>query len=218
MAAPNPVRRASPPSPAAMPAIDSSRCSTCAAACRYARTLKAFSPLISSRSAIRSRVRTTSSLLTMATTLESSTGLCASSTDESHCYTRATVLALDDVRILDLSRLLPGAFCTLLLADCGADVIKVEDTDSGDYLRWMPPMAGEYSALFAPYNRNKRSIKLNLKTDGGRDAFMRLVRDADVVVESFRPGVMARLGLDYEALRAVNPGIILGSISGYGQD
>ena len=128
------------------------------------------------------------------------------------------MLALDDVRILDLTRLLPGPFCTLLLADCGADVIKVEDTESGDYLRWMPPLSGEESAMFAPLNRNKRSIRLNLKNPAGREAFLRLAGAADVVVESFRPGVMERLGIGYATLRGVNPRLILCSISGYGQD
>jgi alpha-methylacyl-CoA racemase len=126
--------------------------------------------------------------------------------------------ALDDVRVLDLSRLLPGPFCTLLLADLGADVIKVEDTESGDYLRWVPPLAGEYSAMFHPLNRNKRSVALNLKTESGRGAFLRLVDTADVIVESFRPGVMDRLQLGWDMLHQRNPAVILCSISGYGQD
>jgi alpha-methylacyl-CoA racemase len=126
--------------------------------------------------------------------------------------------ALDDVRVLDLSRLLPGPFCTLLLADLGADVIKVEDTESGDYLRWVPPLAGEYSAMFHPLNRNKRSVALNLKTDPGREAFLRLVDTADVIVESFRPGVMDRLQLGWDVIHQRNPAVILCSISGYGQD
>lgn len=134
------------------------------------------------------------------------------------CYTRATMAALSDVRILDLSRLLPGAFCSLLLADIGADVIKVEDTESGDYLRWMPPMVDEYSAMFHALNRNKRSVALNLKSDAGRDAFLHLVATADVVLESFRPGVLQRLRLDYATLAERNPGVVLCSISGYGQD
>ena len=126
--------------------------------------------------------------------------------------------ALQDVRVLDLTRLLPGPFCTLLLADLGADVIKVEDTDGGDYLRWTPPLVGEYSAMFHPLNRNKRSVALNLKTDAGRDAFLRLVAGADVVVETFRPGVMDRLGVGYVTLHERNPRVVVCSISGYGQD
>jgi len=128
------------------------------------------------------------------------------------------MLALDDVRILDLSRLLPGPFCTLLLADLGADVIKVEDADGGDYLRWMPPLSGDYSALFHQLNRNKRSVVLNLKNALGREAFLRMVEASDVVVESFRPGVMERLGVGYETLRERNQRIVLCSITGYGQD
>lgn len=126
--------------------------------------------------------------------------------------------ALDDVRVLDLSRLLPGPFATLLLADLGADVIKIEDTESGDYLRWMPPMAGEYSSMFHALNRNKRSVALNLRDQTGRAAFLALVDTADVVLESFRPGVLDRLGLGYDVLAARNPRVILCSLSGYGQD
>jgi alpha-methylacyl-CoA racemase len=130
---------------------------------------------------------------------------------------------LDGVRVLDLSRLLPGGFCSLLLADFGADVVKVEDTGMGDYVRWaLPAYEGAEpsaaSALFLALNRNKRSIRIDLKRPEGRDLLLRLVRDADVVLESFRPGVLDRLGVGYEALRASNPGIVLCSISGYGQD
>ena len=128
------------------------------------------------------------------------------------------MMALSDVRILDLTRLLPGAFCTLMLADLGADVIKVEDTETGDYLRWTPPLVDEYSAMFHALNRNKRSVALNLKNEAGRDAFLELVSTADVVLESFRPGVLDRLGLGYDTLATRNPRIVLCSISGYGQD
>jgi len=113
--------------------------------------------------------------------------------------------ALDDVRVLDLTRLLPGPFCTLLLADFGADVIKVEDTGGGDYMRWMPPLVDEYSAMFHPLNRNKRSLAIDLKNPLGREAFLRLAETADVVVESFRPGVMDRLGIGIAALHVTNP-------------
>jgi crotonobetainyl-CoA:carnitine CoA-transferase CaiB-like acyl-CoA transferase len=134
--------------------------------------------------------------------------------------------ALEGVRVLDLTRLLPGGFCTLLLADLGADVLKVEDTGTGDYIRWMPPYYGAEeqqrqgvaSAYFLALNRNKRSMRLNLKDERGRDVLLRLVQDYDVVVESFRPGVMDRLGVGYEALRARNPRVIYCPISGYGQD
>jgi alpha-methylacyl-CoA racemase len=132
-------------------------------------------------------------------------------------------LPLEGIRVLDLSRLLPGGFCSLLLADFGADVIKVEDTGMGDYIRWSPPYYdgahdSAKSALFLSLNRNKRSIRLNLKQEPAREALLALVRDADVVLESFRPGVLDRLGVGYEKMRAVNPGIVYCAISGYGQD
>jgi alpha-methylacyl-CoA racemase len=130
--------------------------------------------------------------------------------------------ALAGIRVLDLSRLLPGGFCSLLLADFGADVIKVEDTGMGDYIRWSPPYyEGAHdsakSALFLSLNRNKRSIRLDLKSDGGREALLALVRQSDVVLESFRPGVLDRLGVGYERMREENPGIVYCAISGYGQ-
>jgi crotonobetainyl-CoA:carnitine CoA-transferase CaiB-like acyl-CoA transferase len=132
-------------------------------------------------------------------------------------------LPLEGIRVLDLSRLLPGGFCSLLLADFGADVLKVEDTGMGDYIRWSPPYyEGAHdsakSALFLSLNRNKRSIRLDLKSDGGREALLALVRDADVVLESFRPGVLDRLGVGYERMREENPRIVYCAISGYGQD
>ena len=127
--------------------------------------------------------------------------------------------ALSDIRVLDLSRLLPGPYCSMLLGDLGADVIKVEDPSGGDYLRWMPPVDDDgTSALFAPLNRNKRSIILDLKEAAGQEAFLRLVESADVVIESFRPGVIDRLGIGWELVHARNSRTILCSISGYGQD
>src|SRR5271154_4737168 len=106
-------------------------------------------------------------------------------------------LPLEGIKVLDLSRLLPGGFCSLLLADFGADVLKVEDTGMGDYIRLSPPYVdgaddSAKSALFLSLNRNKRSIRLDLKSEGGRDALLRLVRGYDVVLESFRPGVLDR--------------------------
>jgi alpha-methylacyl-CoA racemase len=132
---------------------------------------------------------------------------------------------LDGVRILDLSRLLPGGFCSLLLADAGADVIKVEDTGMGDYVRWSPPYhgtdehqgLGTRSALYLALNRGKRSVRLQLKSDGGREALLKLAEEADVVLESFRPGVLDRLGCGYDALRERNPRIVYCAITGYGQ-
>src|SRR3954471_9136824 len=132
-------------------------------------------------------------------------------------------LQLEGIRVLALSRLLPGPFCSLLFADFGADVIKVEDTALGDYMRWAPPGydgADETarSAMFLALNRNKRSVRVNLKDKRGRAVFLALAREADVVLESFRPGVLDRLRCGYEALRAVNPGLVYCAISGYGQD
>jgi alpha-methylacyl-CoA racemase len=125
--------------------------------------------------------------------------------------------------VLDLSRLLPGGFCTLLLADLGAEVLKVEDTGMGDYVRWATPKYegaddSAASALFLALNRGKRSIRLNLKEERGREVLLRLVREYDVLIESFRPGVMDRLGVGYERLRGENPGLVYCAITGYGQD
>ncbi len=125
---------------------------------------------------------------------------------------------LSHLTILDLTRLLPGGYCTLLLADLGADVIKVEEPGKGDYIRWMPPMAGGVSAGHLALNRGKRSITLNLKSPEGVEVLKRLVRDADVVIESFRPGVMTRLGVGYEQLAEHNARLIYCAITGYGQD
>jgi alpha-methylacyl-CoA racemase len=131
-------------------------------------------------------------------------------------------LPLAGIRVLDLSRLLPGGFCSLLLADFGAEVLKVEDTGMGDYIRWSPPYVegaeqSAKSALFLALNRNKRSIRIDLKREEGRDVLLRLVAEHDVVLESFRPGVLDRLGVGYERMREVNPGIVYCAISGYGQ-
>jgi alpha-methylacyl-CoA racemase len=132
-------------------------------------------------------------------------------------------LPLEGVKVLDLSRLLPGGFCSLLLADFGAEVLKVEDTAAGDYIRWAPPYydgaeQSARSALFLALNRNKRSIRIDLKQPAGQEVLLRLVRDYDVVLESFRPGVLDRLGVGYERMREENPGIVYCAISGYGQD
>lgn len=130
-----------------------------------------------------------------------------------------TALPLEGVRVLDLSRLLPGPYATLVLADLGADVVKVEDpSGGGDWIRWMPPLVAEASGAYHALNRNKRSIALDVRKREGAAALLRLARGADVVVESFRPGVMDRLGLGWAALRAANPRVVLCSISGYGQD
>jgi alpha-methylacyl-CoA racemase len=132
-------------------------------------------------------------------------------------------LPLEGVRVLDLSRLLPGGFCSLLLADFGAEVVKVEDTGMGDYVRWAAPAyegaePSAASALFLALNRGKRSIRIDLKTEAGREVLLRLARDADVLLESFRPGVLDRLGAGWERLREENPRLVYCAITGYGQD
>jgi crotonobetainyl-CoA:carnitine CoA-transferase CaiB-like acyl-CoA transferase len=132
-------------------------------------------------------------------------------------------LPLKGLRVLDLTRLLPGGFCSLLLSDFGADVIKVEDTGPGDYVRWAPPYyegADETarSALFMALNRGKRSIRVDLKSEGGKDVLLRLARETDVLLESFRPGVLDRLGVGYDRLRDENPALVYCAITGYGQD
>lgn len=126
--------------------------------------------------------------------------------------------ALEGIRVLDLSRLLPGPYLTMILADMGADVIKVEAPRVGDYMRNIPPAKNGVSGRFMAVNRNKRSLVLDLKSEAGKAAFLRMAQTADVVVESFRPGVMDRLGLSYQTLRAGNPRIVVCAISGYGQD
>ena len=128
---------------------------------------------------------------------------------------------LTGVRVLDLTRLLPGPMCTLYLADLGADVVKVEDTHAGDYARTIALSPGTprrgATAWFRALNRNKRSLAIDLKSTAGHAAFMALAARADVIVEGFRPGVVAALGVDYEHVLAVNPRIVYCALSGYGQ-
>ena len=126
---------------------------------------------------------------------------------------------LEGIRVLDLTRALAGPFCTLMLGDYGADVIKIEIPGSGDDTRhWGPPFLGEESAYFLSINRNKRSLTLNFKEAKAIDIFLKLVKESDVVVENFTPGVMERFGLGYDKLKEVNPKIVCCSISGFGQD
>src|SRR5260370_21984374 len=120
-------------------------------------------------------------------------------------------------RVPDLTRLRPGAYGTLLLADMGADVIKVEEPGAGDYMRCTPPLVDGQSTLFNAINGGKRSITLHLKTDAGRDVLLRLADKADVLVEGNRPRVLARLRLSWEVLHARNPRLVRCSITGYGQ-
>lgn len=130
---------------------------------------------------------------------------------------------LAGLRVLDLTRLLPGPVATMHLADLGAEVIKIEDTGAGDYAREMGPGErtatgnGGDSLFFRMVNRNKKSLRLDLKQAAGVDVFMRLARDVDVIFESFRPGVVDKLGVGYEAVRAINPRIVYCAITGYGQ-
>ena len=126
-------------------------------------------------------------------------------------------MGLEGIRVLDLTRLLPGPFCSMLLADMGADVVKVEEPGRGDYMRWYPPLRDGQSVVFNAVNRNKRSITLNLKSEAGRAVFLKLAARADVVMEGNRPGVMDRLGLGWETLSAANPKLVLCSITGFGQ-
>jgi len=132
---------------------------------------------------------------------------------------RPFMLALEGIRVLDLTRYLPGGFATLWLADLGADVIKIESPGVGDLGRWLgDPNGSGLGPYFAALNRGKRSLCLDLKATGDVETFLKLVQTADVLIESFRPGVMARLGLDYDKLSAINPRLIYCAISGYGQN
>lgn len=125
--------------------------------------------------------------------------------------------ALSGIRVLDLTRLLPGPYCTLVLADLGATVDKVEEIGTGDYLRHMPPAEGGVSGMFLSLNRDKRSIALDLKAEGGAALLLDLVRAHDVVVEGFRPGVLARLGAGPAEMLRANPAAVVCSITGFGQ-
>ena len=127
--------------------------------------------------------------------------------------------SLDGVKILEFTRLLPGPFGTQILGDLGADVLKIEDTKGGDYTRYIPPMFGDMSAFFCALNRNKRSLRLDLKKPTALSIVHRLVKQAnyDVVIEGFRPGIAERLGIDYESLNKLCPGLIYASLPGYGQ-
>lgn len=128
-----------------------------------------------------------------------------------------TRLPLQGLIVLDLTRLLPGPLCTMLLGDYGANVIKVEDVDAGDPTRFVGRFFDGSGSFFRQLNRNKRSIALNLKTEAGKKIIFQLAEKADVLVEGFRPGVMDRLGVGYESLKSVNPKLVYAAISGYGQ-
>ena len=127
-------------------------------------------------------------------------------------------MPLKGIKIIDLTRLLPGPYCTRLLADMGASVIKVEDKREGDYLRSFPPQVDGKNIFFETLNRNKKGITINLEKEKGREIFLELVKGADILVEGFRPGVMDRLGLGYAVLKERNPRLIYCAMTGYGQD
>lgn len=127
-------------------------------------------------------------------------------------------LPLAGVRVVDLTRVMTGPYCTMMLGDLGADVVKIEQPGKGDDTRgWGPPFVGGESAYFLTINRNKRSIALDLKHPAGQEALWRLIEGADVVVENFSPGTIDRLGFGYEAVRSRKPEIVYASISGFGQ-
>jgi len=125
--------------------------------------------------------------------------------------------ALNNLKVVDLSRVLAGPYCTMILADLGADVLKIEIPEKGDDSRQFGPYVKDESAYFMSLNRNKKSLTLNLKTKEGKDIFKKLIKDADVVVENFRPGTMEKLELDYETIKKINPEIIYASSTGFGQ-
>jgi len=126
--------------------------------------------------------------------------------------------ALEGIRVLDLSRLLPGPYCSMMLADLGAEVIKVEEPVVGDPTRRSPPMVNGQSAPFSQVNRNKKSIAIDLKKAEGREIFLKLASRADCVLEQFRPGVVDRLGINYDTVAELNPRIVYCSLTGFGQD
>ncbi|MHC1567399.1 MAG: CaiB/BaiF CoA transferase family protein [Candidatus Syntropharchaeia archaeon] len=125
---------------------------------------------------------------------------------------------LSGLRIIDLSQFLPGPYCTLLLADLGAEVIKIERPGVGDHARILPPFVNGESTFFLSLNRNKKSLTLNLKSEKGKEIFYKLSEESDVILDSFRPGVTDRLGIGYKKIKEINPRIIYCSISGFGQD
>ncbi|MBB6448553.1 crotonobetainyl-CoA:carnitine CoA-transferase CaiB-like acyl-CoA transferase [Geomicrobium halophilum] len=126
-------------------------------------------------------------------------------------------MTLDDIRVLDLTRLLPGPYATMMLADFGAEVIKIEEPQKGDYARSMSSDSTKDSPFFHSLNRNKKSVTLNLKESEGKETFLKMVETADVVIESFRPHVMEKLGMGYGTLKEINPGLVYCAITGYGQ-
>ena len=126
--------------------------------------------------------------------------------------------ALDGIRVLDLSRMLPGPYCSMMLGDLGAEVIKIEEPKIGDPTRHTRPLVDGQSAAFAQVNRNKKSIAIDLKKPEGRDLFLKLASTADCILEQFRPGVVDRLGVGYKTVSEINPRVVYCSLTGFGQD
>ncbi len=135
-----------------------------------------------------------------------------------HPHKGGRMKPLDGIRVVDLSRILAGPYCSMLLGDMGAEIIKIESPDHGDDTRgWGPPFIDGESAYFLSINRNKKSLTLNLKAGQGKDILTRLIGLSDVLIENFRPGTLGRLGFGYEQVRAMNPRMVYASISGFGQ-
>lgn len=124
---------------------------------------------------------------------------------------------LTDVKVLDVTQVISGSFASMMLADMGADVVKIERPETGDFGRQNPPFVGDRSAYFMSLNRNKRSVSLDLSSEAGQQAFLRLAEESDVVIENLKPGTLTKFGLDYESVRERNEGIIYCSVSGFGQ-
>ena len=133
-------------------------------------------------------------------------------------YNNSSEGALKGLKVLDMGRIIAAPFCAALLADMGADVIKVETPGGGDDARMYTPQKDGISTFFINFNRSKKGVTINLKSEQGKEVFLKLVKEADVLVENFRPGVMNKLGLGYEVLKEVNPGLIYAVISGFGQE
>ena len=127
-------------------------------------------------------------------------------------------MQLEGIRVVDLTRILSGPFCSMFLADMGAEVIKIEDPDEGDPVRKQGAAVNGYSLYFATFNRNKRSLTLDLRSEDGKDILRRLIRGADVVVNNYRPGVMDRMGFGRDALLALKPDIVSCHVTGFGLD
>ena len=126
-------------------------------------------------------------------------------------------LPLEGVRVLDLTNVMAGPYCTMVLGDMGAEVVKIETFPGGDHSRRFDPQVNGESYCFAVLNRNKKSLALDMKHPSGKDIAMKLAARADIITENFRPGVVRKLGLDYTAVQKLNPAVVYASMSGFGQ-